>query len=856
MDRMLVKSTLAGIVSLSLLAGCGQPSLEQQIQNAEDAYKSENYHEAALTLRNAVQEAPNDANARVLLAQTYYALGDMEGAVSSFERASSMGSDISDYAGEYFSALYSSSDVDQFDTILADLEDNLSATAKAKGQAISALLAARSGNSPKARATLKEALQADDKDIAMLGQIIETYLIKQDTSNKDVLADAAQNFKENWLISSLVAEIAYRMKDYDLSIDTYKRMLDEKPAYLRLNLNIAEAYIQKNEFEEAKPHVNAILKRFNDQPLANQQKALIAVSEEDFAKANSLIERAIGGGLNSPLTSYIAGLTNFRVGNYEQAIQHLAKIINDVPATHPAKQMYVAAKLQVGASRDAFNVLASNPELVKQNETLAAATSVKLLGNGDRRQASSLLRDIDESKIDDDRTRQQLGVLKVLSGDTSGMQLIETASNAIVSEAGSGDTSQSKLLLLSLKTSSGEIDEARSLLKQWINDEPDNVQNYLISAELEKYVENYDALPGIYDKVLKLDPENKAALNNKALRAYNLKDFDMALSLFNKVLELAPNNKNAILGAFRSIQAKGNNPQQLIDSLSKRENTTAFSRLYANYLAAQYTQVVEIGEKSAFNDIDTPMAVYLMGDAYLKTNQPQKAVDLLRKLVIQDRTNDTMMITLAKAQAMTNRPNDALKTLQSISQNDPAIKDEGAFIKARIQLSKNAAAKAQSALDEASEQAKGSAEGLMLAGRTNLALGNASAAVTQLASSYEKNANGVTAQYYYQALKETDQQEEAISMLKKYVDSTGGNANAQMMLASELAKDRPQEAIDYYQQILQKQPENWVAMNNMAWLMSEQNQLDEAHQWIRKALKIKPANQTLLSTKSQIEAKM
>ncbi len=68
MDRMLVKSTLAGIVSLSLLAGCGQPSLEQQIQNAEDAYKSENYHEAALTLRNAVQEAPNDANARVLLA--------------------------------------------------------------------------------------------------------------------------------------------------------------------------------------------------------------------------------------------------------------------------------------------------------------------------------------------------------------------------------------------------------------------------------------------------------------------------------------------------------------------------------------------------------------------------------------------------------------------------------------------------------------------------------------------------------------------------------------------------------------------------------------------------------------------
>ena len=144
----------------------------------------------------------------------------------------------------------------------------------------------------------------------------------------------------------------------------------------------------------------------------------------------------------------------------------------------------------------------------------------------------------------------------------------------------------------------------------------------------------------------------------------------------------------------------------------------------------------------------------------------------------------------------------------------------------------------------------------MLAGRANLALGNASAAVTQLASSYEKNANGVTAQYYYQALKETDQQEEAISMLKKYVDSTGGNSNAQMMLASELAKDRPQEAIDYYQQILRKQPENWVAMNNMAWLMSEQNQLDEAHQWIRKALKIKPANQTLLSTKSQIEAKM
>ncbi len=853
---MLLKSALAGAISLGLLAGCGQPSLEDQLQTAQEALKSDNYQEAVVTLRNAVQTSPDDTQARILLAKTYYGLGDMESAVSSFEKAINMNADVSDFASEYFTALYASGETEQFDSIFGDLEGKLNSQAKAKGQAIAALLAARSNEADKAQSLFAQATQGGDAANKMLQDLSVTYLINRDTDNTQVLERAAKEFKDDWLVSSLVGEIAYRLKDYELTTQTYKRMLEEKPMYLRLNLNISQAYLQLNDYAGAKPYVDNILKRFKDQPLANQQKALIAISEQDFEQANVLIERAMANGMASPLTSYIAGLTNFRVGNYEQAIQNLSKIVNDVPATHPAKQMYVAAKLQVGASRDAFNMMLSNPEMTAQNTNLAVNTSFSLLESGRTDDAKKIIDTIDMSKVDTDRKRQQLGMLKALSGDATGAQLIEESSKAILNNPDTASTSQSKALLLSMKTSSGDTAEAREMLDSWISEEPNNVQNYLLSAELEKYLGNTDNLPGIYSKVLELEPENVIALNDKAARAFNQGEFAQAKAGFGKVLEQAPNNRNALLGSFRSLAALQESPQPLVKQITGNDQTSAFTRLYAQYLAGNYAQVIEIGNEAAFNGLDEPMAKYLLGDSLIKTGKPQRAVDVLRRLVIEDKANNQILLTLAKAQAMNNRPNEALKTLSGIDKSNTEAADQAAMIEARIQLGKKSASNAKTALQKVTDVGKGDPEYQLLMGRINLLLGNNSEAVNQLKDAYSARPITAAVQYYYQALKASGQEQQGVSVLEKHLSNHSNDIQVTMMLAGELAQSEPEKAIGYYQQVVDSQPKNWIAMNNLAWLLGQQNRLDEAHKLIRQALQLKPGNQSLLDTKSGIEAKM
>ncbi|WP_018983092.1 XrtA/PEP-CTERM system TPR-repeat protein PrsT [Salinimonas chungwhensis] len=855
MDKTFLKTGAIGVISLGLLMGCSQPSDEERLATATKALESENYQEAVVTLRSVLQSSPSNTQARSLLAESYFASGDMESAVTTFEKALQMGSRLSDFSDSYFTALYFSDKLDQVDTILQDYQNDLSAEQLAKAQAIAGLVAARNNQQSEAEALFEKALAINDPAIKMLSELIDTYFINRDTENTVVIERANQQFKDDFLITSLVGEIAYRLQNFKLAKDAYERALEEKPLYLRLNLNLAQTYIKLGEFENATPHVDAILKRVKNQPLANQQKALIAISQKDFVKANTLIERAMANGMSSPLTFYIAGLTNFRTDNYERAIQNLGRIVNEVPADHPAKQMYVAAKLQVGSSSEAFEVLSSNPQITAQNANLAVNTSFSLLESGKKQEARKIMDAVDESTLDSDRKRQQLGMLKALAGDESGTKLIEDASKAILSVNDNANSAQSKTLLLSMKASSGDTEGARRLLNEWTEQQPDNVQNYLLSAELEKYLGNPDKLPEIYAKVLELQPDNAVALNFKAAKAFNSGNYAQANKLFTQVIEQAPNNRNAILGRFKSAAALEKDLSELVENLSSNAQVSSFTRLYANYLASNYPAVIKIGQGAAFNNIDRTMANYLISDAYLQTNQPKPAIDKLQSMLRDNQGGDQVRLALAKAYAMNKQINKALNTLQTVQSASPQISNASSLTKARLYLGKNAASNAKAALAEVTEEGRASSEYLQLEGRTNLALGETEKAVDQLRRSYEASPIASTAQYYYQTLEANGQSDDGVQMLVEHVEKHN-DPQVKMLLAGVMAKTQPQKAINYYQSLVDENPDNWVAMNNLAWLLGEQNQLDRAYNVIREALDKSPRNQTLLDTKADIEAKM
>ena len=80
------------LTTLTLLA-CGSPEMDAQqlVLTAKGYIAGNKIREAALELRNALQENPDNAEARYLLGQINLDVGDMAGAEKEFRRAARAG---------------------------------------------------------------------------------------------------------------------------------------------------------------------------------------------------------------------------------------------------------------------------------------------------------------------------------------------------------------------------------------------------------------------------------------------------------------------------------------------------------------------------------------------------------------------------------------------------------------------------------------------------------------------------------------------------------------------------------------------------------------------------------------------
>lgn len=106
----------------------------------------------------------------------------------------------------------------------------------------------------------------------------------------------------------------------------------------------------------------------------------------------------------------------------------------------------------------------------------------------------------------------------------------------------------------------------------------------------------------------------------------------------------------------------------------------------------------------------------------------------------------------------------------------------------------------------------------------------------------------------YKALKETGDTEAGLTVLRETAQRTPGYDNADLFYISELSKVDREKAVSEYQALLKAKPRHWQAMNNLAWLLLQQGQLDEANRWIMQALSLQPSNNALLDTKKKIES--
>jgi Flp pilus assembly protein TadD len=94
--------------------------------------------------------------------------------------------------------------------------------------------------------------------------------------------------------------------------------------------------------------------------------------------------------------------------------------------------------------------------------------------------------------------------------------------------------------------------------------------------------------------------------------------------------------------------------------------------------------------------------------------------------------------------------------------------------------------------------------------------------------------------------------EQAFSFLQKHVNAHNNDVQSAMLLAErQIGNDRA-AAIDTYEHILTKTPDNFVVLNNLAYLAFEDKDLKRAEELAKKAVSLQRENADAVDTLAQI----
>jgi tetratricopeptide (TPR) repeat protein len=148
------------------------------------------------------------------------------------------------------------------------------------------------------------------------------------------------------------------------------------------------------------------------------------------------------------------------------------------------------------------------------------------------------------------------------------------------------------------------------------------------------------------------------------------------------------------------------------------------------------------------------------------------------------------------------------------------------------------------------------AEMQLLKGRILFLNGQIPPAMAAFNQSYQLAPTDQTAMFIAEIYSKDYSHQRAVAFLEEHFSKTPASGNLKLFYANLLLESDKKKAFELYDEILQASPDNYIILNNYAWILAEQNQLPEAKQHIEKAIKQAPKHPDVLDTYGKVLMKM
>ncbi len=794
---------------------------EQYLEEAEAYLAQGDLRAAVIQFKNALREDPDNAHARLRLGQTYLRLGDGAAAAKELERAQALGIAPGDVlvplARAYLQQGQHQKVLNQISAPPGAAVDLQAEVLALHGQA--ELL---QGRVPQAKERFDQAQELDANNVASLLGLARVAAVGKDFERAAGYAtravELAPGEAEGWVVQGELARLQGQLAE---AKDGFTHALEIDPNNLVARLARAATLVGLGEYPAAEEDVDAVVKRFPRHPLANYIKAVIAYQNKDLTAAETAlkdVQRVAPDYLPGVL---LLGAVFYGQGMHEQAHPLLKRYVDAAPTYLPARKLLAAIYLKVGQPREAIATLEAGQG--EEDAQFLALMGSAYLQAGDPSTATDWFEKAVAAAPDLAALRTQLAISHLYEGETA--QAVTELQSAV--DLGQGPL-QSDILLVIAHLRNRDLDQALTAGRALVNKLPDSPISHNLLGGVHLARGDVDLARQQFQQALALKPDYSAAAINLARLDVKVGKIVDAESRLKSILEYNERDVGAMMGLAELATRQG----RVDDALrwlelawAKNPGALQPGLALAKYYGKQgeHLKAIAIARELRNTHPKNPQPLQVLGTARLAMGEPASAVDSFRQAVALQPQSAEAYWMLANAQTAAEDFQGAIDSLEK------ALSVRADFLPAKTALVrlKQRTGRLQEALQIARDiQARypQNSQGYLLEGDVRMAAKDYTGAAASYANGFSHRQTAELAIRLFRARRQLGDAESAREPLVQWIATHPDDAAVRQVLGQAyLEAAQTERAIEQYRAVVSAQPNNVLALNNLAWLLHQRN---------------------------------
>ena len=842
------RSVLAWLVLALLLVSCGGDKPDAMLASARDYLGKNDPKAAIIQLKNALQKNPDLPEARFLLGQALLRSGDSRGAETELRKALALKHPTEIVVPVLAQAMVTQR---QFKKLVDEFGGTeLSAPAAQAGLKTAIATAHNAlGKSALAEDALKAALAADPSYGAAVIQQARVKANQKDFDGAFALVDSilAKSPKDHEALKLKGDLFWFGKKDADEALKAYKKAVEARPDFVEAHAAILTASLRNAKYDEAAKQMEALKAVAPNNVQTIFFDTMLAYQKRDFKLAREKAQLLVRAAPNSPITLELAGAIELEFNSLLQADAYLGKAVQLAPDALLPRRLLATTQMRAGQAGKALATIA--PLLKKEN--LDASTNAVIgevyLQNGDARKAEEFFTKASKQDPKNEKTRTSLALTQVASGrDEAGLaQLQEIASTE------SGSTAALALISTSLRR--GDFDKALKAIDLLEKKQPGKPLAANLRGRTLLAKKDVAGARKSFERSLELDPTFFASVASLAALDMADKKPDDARKRFEAVLVKDPKNSQALMSLAELRARTGGNKDEVVELIGKAVTANPTEKtprlLLVDFLLRNKDtkQALTAAQSAVAALPDSPEVIDALGRAQQAAGDMNQALVAFNKVAAMQPLLPTPQMRLADAYMVAKNKDAAAQSLRKALAIKPDLLDAQRGLILIAMDNKNYEEGVRVARSMQKQNPK-DAIGYQYEGDIAVAQKKWDVAVDAYRNGMKQVQAPMLAVKLHGALGAGGKTAEAEKVQASWFKENPKDVVFRMYLGDQATARKDYMAAEkHYLGVLQLQPTNVVALNNIAWATGKLNK-EGAIAYAEKALSLAPQQPAFMDT--------